>query len=113
MCEVKYGVPVSDGMKVAQLIRLGGKKYGTVITVLKCARRARKLHAPQNTLWTRCENNGESNVERRKAERMQTMKKKPLCRKLTRKSRVKEKIASKKRMTKARRKRLAHATTAE
>jgi hypothetical protein len=26
-CEVKYGVPVSDEKKVAQLIRLGGKKY--------------------------------------------------------------------------------------
>ncbi len=26
-CEVKYGVPDSNGKKVAQLIRLGGKKY--------------------------------------------------------------------------------------
>jgi hypothetical protein len=32
-CEVQYGVPISNSKKIAQLIRLGGKKYGTVITV--------------------------------------------------------------------------------
>jgi len=32
-CNVKYGVPVSNGKKVTQLICLGGKKYGTVITL--------------------------------------------------------------------------------
>ena len=38
---------------------------------LKCARRARKLRAPQNTLWTRCGDNGESKVERRKGKRIE------------------------------------------
>jgi hypothetical protein len=33
LCEVKYGVPVSNGKKITQLVRLGGKKYGTVTTV--------------------------------------------------------------------------------
>jgi hypothetical protein len=42
-CEVKYGVPVSNGKK---LIRLGRNYYGTVITVTKCARKAKELHAP-------------------------------------------------------------------
>ena len=52
-------------------------------------------------------------VERRKAKRMPTMKKRPLCRKLMRKSSLKEKIIQKKRTTKERRKRLAHAITAK
>ena len=64
-------------------------------------------------MWTRCGNNGESKVDRRKVKRMPTMKKKPLRRKLTRKSRVKKMIIRKKRTTKARRKRLTHATPAE
>jgi len=42
-CEVKYGVPVSDGKKVAQLIRLGGKKYGTVITVTQMCKKSEKV----------------------------------------------------------------------
>ena len=31
--ELKYGVPISNGKKIAQLIPIGGKKYSTVITV--------------------------------------------------------------------------------
>jgi hypothetical protein len=42
-CEVKYGVPVSDGKKVAQLIRLGRKKYGTVITVTQMCKKSEKV----------------------------------------------------------------------
>jgi len=42
-CEVKHGVPVSDGKKVAQLIRLGGKKYGTVITVTQMCKKSEKV----------------------------------------------------------------------
>jgi hypothetical protein len=42
-CEVKYGVPVSDGKKVAQLICLGGKKYGTVITVTQMCKKSEKV----------------------------------------------------------------------
>ena len=42
-CEVKYGVPVSDGKKVAQLIRLSGKKYGTVITVTQMCKKSKKV----------------------------------------------------------------------
>jgi hypothetical protein len=42
-CEVKYGVPVSNGKKVAQLIRLGGKKYGTVIRVTQMCKKSKKV----------------------------------------------------------------------
>ena len=52
-------------------------------------------------------------MERRKAKRMPTMKRKLLCQKLMRKPSPKERIVRKIRTTKARRKRLAHATTAE
>jgi len=45
-CEVKYGVPVCDGKKVAQLIRLGGKKYGTVIAVTKMYKKSEKVTSP-------------------------------------------------------------------
>jgi hypothetical protein len=51
-CEVKYGVPVSDGKKVAQLIRLGGKKYGTVITVTQMCKKSKKGTMTSLTLWT-------------------------------------------------------------
>ena len=33
-CEVKYGVPISNGKEITQLIHLGGEKYSTVITVM-------------------------------------------------------------------------------
>ena len=39
-CEVKYGIPISDSKKMAQLIRLGGKEYGTVITVAQMCKKA-------------------------------------------------------------------------
>ncbi len=42
-CEVKYGVPVSNGKKVAQLICLGGMKYGTVITVTQMCKTSEKV----------------------------------------------------------------------
>ena len=42
-CEVKYGVPVSDGKKVAQLICLGGMKYGTVITVTQMCKKSEQV----------------------------------------------------------------------
>jgi hypothetical protein len=48
-CEVKYGVPVSDGKKVAQLIRLGGKKYGTVITVTQMYKKRKKGYVHRET----------------------------------------------------------------
>ncbi len=67
-CKVKYGVPVSDSKKVAQLIHLGRKKYGTVITVTQMCKKSRKLLAPQSKLWTRCGNNEESKVEKIKGE---------------------------------------------
>jgi hypothetical protein len=54
-------------------------------------------------------------VEKRKAKRMPTMKKRLICQKMTIKSREKEKekIVRKERTTKARRKRLAHATSVD
>jgi len=42
-CEVKYGIPVSDGKKVAQLICLGRKKYGTVIMVTQMCMKSEKV----------------------------------------------------------------------
>ncbi len=39
-CEVKYGVPISNGKKIAQLICLGGKKYSTVITVTQMCKKS-------------------------------------------------------------------------
>jgi hypothetical protein len=42
-CEVKCGVPISNSKKIAQLIRLGGKKYGTVITVTQMYKKSRKV----------------------------------------------------------------------
>ena len=33
-CEVKYGIPISNSKKMAQLICLGGKEYGTVSSVI-------------------------------------------------------------------------------
>ncbi len=41
--EVKYGVPVSNGKKVTQLIPLGGKKFGTVITVTQMCKKREKV----------------------------------------------------------------------
>jgi hypothetical protein len=75
-CKVKYGVPVSNEKKIAQLIRLGGIKYGSVITVPQMCKKARRLLAPRNTLWTRYGNSGKSKVERRKVKRVPMMKKK-------------------------------------
>jgi hypothetical protein len=43
LCEVKYRVPVSDRKKVAQLIRLGGKKYRTVITITQMCKKSKKV----------------------------------------------------------------------
>jgi hypothetical protein len=40
---VKYGVPVSDGKKVAQLIFPGEKKYGTAITVTQMCKKREKV----------------------------------------------------------------------
>ena len=38
-CDVKYGIPVRNSKKIAQLIRLGGKEYGTVITVTQMCKK--------------------------------------------------------------------------
>jgi hypothetical protein len=39
--EVKYGVPISSGKKIAQLIRLGRKKYGTVNNVTQMCKKSK------------------------------------------------------------------------
>jgi hypothetical protein len=38
--KVKYGIPVSDSKKIAQLIHLGGNKYGTIISVTQMCKRS-------------------------------------------------------------------------
>ena len=55
-------------------------------------------------MWTRCGNNGESKVERRKAKRNADNEEETTLSKLMRKSSLKEKIVRKKRTTKARNK---------
>ena len=40
-CKVKYGIPVSDFKKVVQLIYLGGKEYGTMITVTQMCKKTK------------------------------------------------------------------------
>jgi hypothetical protein len=40
LCEVKYGILISNSKKMAQLICLGGKEYGTVITVTQMSKKA-------------------------------------------------------------------------
>jgi hypothetical protein len=42
-CDVKYGVPISNGKKIVQLIRLGGKKHSTVITVMQMCKKSKGL----------------------------------------------------------------------
>ncbi len=39
-CKVNYGIPVSDSKKIAQLICLGGNKYGTIISVTQMCKRS-------------------------------------------------------------------------
>ncbi len=41
LCKVKYGILISNGKKIAQLIRLGGKKYSTVITVMQMCKKSK------------------------------------------------------------------------
>jgi hypothetical protein len=45
-CEVKYGIPISDSKKMAQLICLGGKEYGAVITVTQMCKKAEGVTCP-------------------------------------------------------------------
>jgi hypothetical protein len=40
-CEVKYRIPISNSKQMAQLIRLGGKEYGPVITVAQMCKKAK------------------------------------------------------------------------
>jgi hypothetical protein len=41
LCEVKYGIPISNSKKMAQLICLGGKEYVMVITVTQMCKKAK------------------------------------------------------------------------
>ncbi len=41
LCKVKYGTPGSNSKMMAQLICLGGKEYGTVITVTQMCKKAK------------------------------------------------------------------------
>jgi hypothetical protein len=54
-CKVKYGIPVSNSKKVAQLIRLGGKEYGTVITVMQMCKKTKGVTCTSkhivNEIW--------------------------------------------------------------
>jgi hypothetical protein len=62
-CKVRYGVPVSDGKQVAQLICLGGKKYGTVITVTQMCKKSVKVTCTAkhtvDEMWKQCRIEGE------------------------------------------------------
>ena len=58
-CEVKYGIPVSDSKKVAQLIHLGGKEYGTVIPVTQMCKKIKGVTCTSkhivDEMWKQCE----------------------------------------------------------
>ncbi len=48
-CEVKFGIPVSNSKKIAQLICLGGSEYGTIISVTQmCKRTESKVCTSKN-----------------------------------------------------------------
>jgi hypothetical protein len=47
-CEVKYGVLISNGKKIAQLICLGRKKYSTVITVMQMCKKSEGVTCTPN-----------------------------------------------------------------
>ncbi len=90
-CEVKCGVPISNGKKIMQLIRLGGKKYGTVITVTQMCKKSTKFTCtPKNIvdkMWKQwCIKGG-----KKKAKKMPPTTKKLLWQKLMTKSKRKEK----------------------
>jgi hypothetical protein len=104
-CEVKYGVPVSNGKKIAQLICLGRKKYGTVITITQMCKKESYMHpgvhcgqnvaAMTNRRWK-----GESNENAHDNEEI------PLWQKSMTKL---KKVVGKERMTKACTRRVKHA----
>jgi len=110
-CEVKYGVPVSNGKKVAQLIRLGGKKYGTVITVTQMCKKSEKVTCTPkhivDEMWKQWQIEG----GKEKGEENADNEDETTLLKVDKKTRIKEKIVQKKKTTKARRKRLTHVTT--
>ncbi len=110
-CEVTYGVPVSDGKEVAQLIRLGGKKYGTVTTVTQMCKKREKVTCTAkhivDEMWKQWRIEGGKEKGKENADDEDET----ICRKLMRKTRVKEKVVRQKRTTKARRKKLEHVTT--
>jgi hypothetical protein len=58
LCEVKYGVLISSGKKIPQLIHLGGKKYGTVITVTQMCKKSKKATCTPkhivDKMWKQC-----------------------------------------------------------
>ena len=114
-CEVKYGVPVRNGKKVAQLICLGGrKKYGTVITVAQMCKKSKKVICTMkhivDEMWKqwRIEGGKEKGKENADDEEETTLSK------VDEKGKFKGKDCSKDKDNKRqRRKRLTHATTAE
>ena len=71
---MKYGVPISNGKKIKQLIRLGGKKYSAVITVTQMCKKSEGVTCTPNTLRTKSGSNGASKVEKKKV-RKRTKKK--------------------------------------
>jgi hypothetical protein len=57
-CEVKYGIPISNCKKMAQLIRLGGKEYGTVVTVAQMCKKTKGVTCTSKhiveKMWKQC-----------------------------------------------------------
>ncbi len=57
-CKVKYGIPISNSKKMAQLICLGGKEYRTVITVAQMCKKTEGVTCTSkhivDKMWKQC-----------------------------------------------------------
>jgi hypothetical protein len=74
-CKVKFGIPMSNSKKIAQLICLGGSEYGTIISVTQmCKRTEGKVCTSKNLvdeMWKQWQikggkGEGEENFKRTK-----------------------------------------------
>jgi hypothetical protein len=103
LCEVKNGVPIINGKKIVQLIRLGRKTYGTVITVTQMPKKSKKVTCTRKHIVDKIWKQWRIKLKE-KGKIMLLPTKKPLIQKLMTKSKRSKKV-EKERMTKARRKR--------
>ncbi len=111
MCKVKYVVPISNGKKIVQLIRLGGKKYNTVITVTQMCKKSKGVPCTPkhivDKMWKQWHIKGGKGKDKEEDEEETTLAK------VDDKAKEKAKGSGKAKDGKARRKRLEHVTIVE